>query len=375
MAEPRKIVLILGNGFDLDLGYKTSYKDFWESEYCPKDYPAPIIYHLNQRWKDGLDAVKWYDLENELLSYYRQLKDPHIGADFLTEEEKKFLQNFESYRFLYRQYDDKIDIINSLIDKGVLSSNGYQLYWSCEDNHQKEDCAQSPIWRDKKALRLIKDGLCSYIKNIDLQSKKDNTVALNVLFAANCAREVGNFLSVYSFNYTKLPVDYGDGFINTVHYVHGTCEKGKIIIGTKDDDFVKSYDFLQKSFNPDFNPPAIVADLLDADEVIIFGHSIGENDSQYFKAFFKQQVDVTHPKKKDIYIFTRDEESKVEIKRSLQKMTDNNLSNLCCLNHVPIIRTSKLGEDFGFIDEFFSKHISDKTHLRFTLKQIKELIA
>ena len=43
MAEPRKIVLILGNGFDLDLGLKTSYKDFWESEFCPKDYPAPLI--------------------------------------------------------------------------------------------------------------------------------------------------------------------------------------------------------------------------------------------------------------------------------------------------------------------------------------------
>ena len=32
MEEPRKIVVILGNGFDLDLGLKTSYKDFWESE-------------------------------------------------------------------------------------------------------------------------------------------------------------------------------------------------------------------------------------------------------------------------------------------------------------------------------------------------------
>ena len=63
----RNIVVILGNGFDLDLGLKTSYKDFWESEFCPLFYPAPLIYHLNQRWPDNLDAVKWYDLENELL--------------------------------------------------------------------------------------------------------------------------------------------------------------------------------------------------------------------------------------------------------------------------------------------------------------------
>lgn len=47
--EPKKIVLIIGNGFDLDLGLKTSYKDFWESKFCPCKYPAPIIDHLNKQ--------------------------------------------------------------------------------------------------------------------------------------------------------------------------------------------------------------------------------------------------------------------------------------------------------------------------------------
>ncbi|MBP5517465.1 MAG: hypothetical protein J6X91_02220 [Bacteroidales bacterium] len=50
MSESRKIVLVIGNGFDLDLGLKTSYKDFWESEFCPKDYPSPLIRHLNSQW-------------------------------------------------------------------------------------------------------------------------------------------------------------------------------------------------------------------------------------------------------------------------------------------------------------------------------------
>lgn len=31
--EFRKIIFVLGNGFDMDLGLKTSYKDFWESKY------------------------------------------------------------------------------------------------------------------------------------------------------------------------------------------------------------------------------------------------------------------------------------------------------------------------------------------------------
>ena len=68
----RSIVLVLGNGFDFDLGLRTSYKDFWESEHCPKDYPAPLVKHLNEKWPDNLDKVKWYDLENELLQYFRR---------------------------------------------------------------------------------------------------------------------------------------------------------------------------------------------------------------------------------------------------------------------------------------------------------------
>ena len=75
----KKKVLVIGNGFDLNLGRKTSYKDFYESKYCPKTYPAPLIWHLNEKWKDNLENVKWHDLENELGNYYHQ----KIVADIL----------------------------------------------------------------------------------------------------------------------------------------------------------------------------------------------------------------------------------------------------------------------------------------------------
>ena len=186
---------------------------------------------------------------------------------------------------------------------------------------------------------------------------------MKVLYAAEKARESGDFLNIYTFNYTPLPVDYGNGFKDVVHYVHGNCESGKIIVGTKDDLSIDTnYDFLQKSFDPDYNPPAIVADLLEADEVIFFGHSIGENDRQYFKAFFKQQVDYSHPKRKDIIIFTKDEASKVQIKRSLQQMTDGNLSMLRCMNNVKIIRTANLSEDQEALLDFLVNHHIERLH-------------
>ena len=87
MSKPRKIVVVLGNGFDIDLGLKTSYKDFWESDYCPKDYPAPLIRHLNQCWPGDLKSVGWYNLENELLSYYKSIRNPARVEDYITKED------------------------------------------------------------------------------------------------------------------------------------------------------------------------------------------------------------------------------------------------------------------------------------------------
>lgn len=371
MIEPRKIVLILGNGFDLDLGFKTSYKDYWESEYCPKKYPAPIIHHLNQRWTDNIAAVKWYDLENELLNYYKSIPDPSKGEDIITEEEKNLLKKFTAYGQACGWYNDKIDLVASLVNKGVLSYDGNILNHIGE--HLKDDALRSPIWRDRKAIALIKEGLCKYLKSIHEQPYVSNSSALNVLFAVNCSMEAGDFIKIYTFNYTQLPVDYGNDFKKIVHHIHGDCEHGKIIIGTRDDgEFDINYDFLQKSFDPNFNPPALVADLLESDEVIIFGHSIGENDRQYFKAFFKQQTDYMRPRQKKITIFTWDENSEVEIKRSLQKMTDNSLSTLYGLNHVDIIKTSRIKDNPNQLRRFLSDHISDDMQVRVIMKQLME---
>ncbi len=200
MSESRKIVLVLGNGFDLDLGLKTSYKDFWESKFCPKDYPSPLIHHLNQRWPDNLEAVKWYDLENELLNYYKGLHNLKDGEDILTEEEKVFLKDFSSYGFACHWYDDKIDLLQSLVDKGVLLYSARPI--PSMDEHLKEDALKSPIWRDRKALDLIKEGLYKYLKSIEKPIPENLSIAFQLLLAISKCVEAGNSVSIYTFNYT-----------------------------------------------------------------------------------------------------------------------------------------------------------------------------
>lgn len=366
MEEPKKIVLILGNGFDLDLGLKTSYKDFWESEFCPKDYPAPIIAHLNEKWADDLNKVKWYDLENELFVYYRDIVSKGHRIDVINQDEAKFLKIVKPELWHYGTYSDFVKQAQSLLDKGYISFDKGPLKMMRIQHHK--DMLESPEWRDRQAFHLIKEGLCSYLKSLSGQPFNNQSVALSVLLSAYYSREAGDYLNIYTFNYTSVIEDNGPGFHNEVRFIHGNCNNGNIIIGTRDDaEYSKDYDFLQKSFDPNYNPPALVADLIEADEVIIFGHSIGENDRQYFKAFFKQQTDQSHFHQKEITVFTLDDCSEVEIKRSLQKMTDSNLSTLFGLNHVEIIKTSQVKEKPDQLKAFLYKHIPDEALVNITL--------
>lgn len=357
-TEPRKIVVILGNGFDLDLGLKTSYKDFWESEFCPKHYPAPLIQHLNQRWADNCDSVKWYDLENELLNYYLSRKDDPDYPDVLSEELLDYIRRFNAYEYTCRSYSGIDKEMIELVRLGFAQFNIAPCWASIP---LQEDLKLPQPLRDRKAIGLIKEGLCKYLNSLDKSTSEDLSTAFQLLLALKKTVEAGDIIDIFTFNYTRVQM-HGhsiDGI--PVHYMHGNCEDGRIIIGTRDDlNVVKEYDFLLKAMDDSFTPPDIVTPLKEADEVIIFGHSLGENDRQYFSSFFLRQADYDNPARKDITIFTRDSESKVEIKRALQKMTDGKLSALWSINQPVIIRTANLQEDRQLIHDFLIAHHTDE---------------
>jgi len=353
MDEPRKIVLILGNGFDLDLGLNTSYRAFWESKYCPKDYPAPLIHHLNECWQGSLDKVKWYDLENELFNYYLEIKKKG-GSDIVTLSEKKFIDYFIKNDVSFSIPHEYINDASSLLKKGLLLQGAPIMQYMIPYG---EDLLKEAVWRDKKAMQLIKKGLCDYLKSIDLESIKDDATSLEVLSAIVEAKQKGNIVSIYTFNYTPLPYGYENSLPGIVHHVHGSCDSGNIIVGTQDSESIAdSFDFLEKSMDPKFNPPALVAGMLEADDVIIFGHSIGENDRQYFKSFFTKQTNYESAIQKNIIIFTRDDQSEMEIKRSLQKMTNHNLSTLCGQNHVSYFKTATIHNTDRDYRKFLSRY-------------------
>ena len=360
LNRQNKIVLILGNGFDLDLGLKTSYKDFWMSDYCPKDYPAPLIKHLNERWPNDLEKVKWFDLENELLEYFRiKVKALDGFHDVINKDEHECLQAFNPSNLVRGNYPQYESQICSLYEKGIIKfqDGGFNAYMTIP---YLNDLKKSSLERDRIAFRLIKQGLCEYIRIAADSLADDNTHALNVLFAITNAYENGNIVKIYNFNYTDLPYHYEYDYKDLIHHVHGTSKDRDIIIGTRDSSELNdNYIFLQKSLDSNFKAPRLISDLLDADEVVIFGHSIGASDHQYFKDFFQQQSSREASKSVSITIFTKDQQSEVDVKNSIQQITNHELIALNARNDFRIIKTSsKKDIEQGFSD-FLKRHIQD----------------
>lgn len=354
MATNTKKILILGNGFDLDLGRKTLYKDFYESEFCPKDYPAPIIKHLNEKWTDNLESVKWYDLENEILNYYEKIKVAGENYDLYNEKERKILLQIKQLptHTSYSIIQDNLVIIHRLLADNILnlSSNNHVLV--------HPDALLSPVERDNRAIQKIKQGLIGYMDSIQHSKINEDSIAATIVrtFVYNY-ENIEEFL-VYNFNYMPLHSTENSNtvgvFNDMTNFVHGSIKDRNIIIGTKDHRISPDYDFIQKSFDPQFNPPTLGVDLLLADDITIFGHSLGVNDSQYFKPFFEQQSLPT-AKKKTITIFTKDENSEMQIKRALQEMTNWNLSALYSMNDLQIIKTDTCKEDKTLLRKYVER--------------------
>lgn len=361
MNKDTKRVLILGNGFDLCLGRKTSYKDFCESEFCPKDYPAPLIKHLNNKWNDNLDAVKWYDLENEIYNYYIRIKNNNGQPfDLYSDTERKMLEIIHTNQGISTHNDfikKNTSIVERLLERGILFISEFSSYISLSH----EDILKSPIERDRKAIQLIKNGLMQYLTRIQNETINENSIAAIVakIFTENNSSAE---YFIYSFNYTTFGTivpncSFAMKLNDLVTFVHGCCLDENIILGTKDGNIDRNYDFIQKSFDSQYNPPAMVYDLMDADDITIFGHSLGMNDSQYFKSFFERQSSTTNPQKKNITIFTKDTKSEIEIKRSLQEMTNWNLTSLYGLNNLQIIKTDECTDNQTQLRKYIQRFV------------------
>lgn len=266
----KRTLIILGNGFDLDLGWKTSYNQFFQAK--KQDI---IILDKMSFIKNLIEGEYWYDLEG----YLRR-----ITIDEVTTKDK----------------------VKELI-----------YFW-----------------------RLLTTKIEEYFREDSIYSSNVNSCAFEFL------REITDKSDIVSFNYTN-PFSKCKIKPKDINYIHNSIEstysnEGEIKLGINKDVLSKNNFLTANEIGRILKSRKNkIGDILISKwkhyyNIIIFGHSLGITDSDYFKPLFDSMLSI-NCQVKTLYIVTKDEKSLEQIKDNLFTYDikyENLLLCTCCI--IPI---------------------------------------
>lgn len=295
-------VIILGNGFDINLGWDTRYKTFYRNHNgwvtFKTDEDDLFQYVIKEVWKN------WFDFEQTLYKYVQHRFQKPAPAEIVTRD---------------------------LTDYNALKSELMKFI---------SDAAKGEINVESHAYRLLE----AYV-----ESRKGRFSLLG-------------YNKLYSFNYTPL-LDVFHKIDPTVRVtytpVHGRTVDESIIFGFHDAPNVpREYRFLQKSMDVNYKSSDMVKESLKADTIVFFGLSLGYIDGVYFKNLFNQLSNQTNPQmiNKHIFFITKDMNSEEDCKNNLLDMGIN-LQLLYNTNEVHFIYTDTKEKDKT--EEVFAKLIKN----------------
>lgn len=282
-----KTLVILGNGFDLNLGLRTAYRHFIESQECKSLLTKGgnfIIRTILAKY----NLYNWVDIEENL----KEIAIAH----------KNMGNKFKS---------DYIEIVTSLAQ-----------YL----RNEQKNCSPRGNSIAGKLLRLISENPYEF--------------------------------DVFSFNYTdlnhiceKLRYKHSIQF----SHIHGSLEKQTLILGFEDDvEGIEEHSYMIKSFNSSYVSRHLRQKLRHAKEIIIFGHSLGSTDYQYFSEFFRSKSIPELPVSESVRIsfITANENSKIELMKCLKRMNDSRTNVLLDQNDVRFYYTSDFNVSYSIHNLF-----------------------
>lgn len=338
--------LILGNGFDLQAGLKSTFTDFYSSR-----YNLNKVDHIYHNWEETLlydrNHISIWDL---LICTYLQNKSDSL-RDWKDVEGiiKDVLQgvNDTSIHFLENifddatrvipivwQFDDMVDGISELdteqqqflnklflcyyIIKHLMSAYpNFKNYVLHKTNYGDSDNFQLNLNEVRSILaplllKELKEFESSFSQYLDEQITSNTAYARNVINLYEIVVADSTISTqVLSFNYTpKIKKD-----ILVYRNIHGSLEDKNIIFGidasfNENEDsfdpylvkFTKTSRILKLTNNPmtinetDWNGQNV-------DQIIIYGHSLGEADYSYFQSIF-DSVNLYHSSTRLVFAYS-----------------------------------------------------------------------
>ena len=275
-------LLIVGNGFDLSIGFKTSYGDFMKSSYFPHEETSNLCSYLHKQYEENMG---WIDIENELSEYSRMLTTKKLNA-------KKY---------------------NTILDIDSLREEYDELKSSLKCYLQEETKRAFGPSPDNPAKRVI--------DQLPAESK------------------------IISFNYTsiieRMTRDRFCASKGNLLHIHGSLAPyDDIVFGVEDSaKLSKEHVFLYKVHSPHLKVQEFSDWLNSAERIIFYGYSLGDTDRQYFEKFFRKLCsdDRTYT---ELVFYYYDQSSYDNLIWQLQMLTNHKLTQLQILNKIEFINCS-----------------------------------
>ncbi len=306
-------IVLIGNGFDLAHGLKTSYMDF-----------------LNWYLKDiaiAIEEKQFY--EDELISILADKNYPHVQIfqkGELSNDPIGFLKKIENTNYVYRIHTPFIrNLISNITERRWVDiENSYyknlvSIYNETEKNSKTKT---EDVEKLNQAFRFLKIKLIEYLK-----LQENHSFSLNddvLLHIQNITNELLNSDNIYfiNFNYTSFIKNYFNqdkisSKTNQIKLIniHGLLnhKEENIIFGYGDetDEHYEKFEKLQnkeylkyiKSFGYAYtnNYQNLITYLGNMFNVHIFGHSCGVSDRVLLKEIFEhkncQQIEMYYYQK------------------------------------------------------------------------------
>ncbi len=339
-------ILIIGNGFDLAHGLKTSYKHFLDfcKEQNNKRIPMAVNYEttfIDNIWlrhflmREKQLGNTWIDLEQEI---YKVIKNVSFSINYLSSNKPnfRFPALFSIKKDILEFYFNKMfDYMKPVNNMQTIGKKGY-----IEIETNVFSCLYYHIENSDGLIHLLYDQLREFTKVFEQYLINEVMAKLVRDDKYILTLPTGNTkLYVLSFNYTDTCFKlynhsrnpYTEYSIETI-FVHGKAEydsNSKLVLGTKSFKASNNPKTISSQFNifqkhnqrHKYNTIEPYQDLLKGiklqkDESVIFyvlGHSLDETDHNILKHVFSANKDAM------IKIYYHDEESQ---ERLINNITD-----------------------------------------------------
>jgi hypothetical protein len=319
-------ILIIGNGFDLAHGLKTSYSDFlnWcENKKIGKEN-IWIKHFLYMREHEDTLGKNWADFESEIYNVVHNIiyeyKNPNSDNEFVLYEENK---RYFIDRYLCKKNTLEVSYNGMEVYEFIQKSNFITFgYGTIEELIEHLDDELSEL--TELFEKYLKEEIDYYeaITYIDRDYVYDKS---KPVFNLSKILKKGQINFVLSFNYTRTLQELYWEYIEEkdIYYIHGELVKDNIVLGCKNfseeekikelknfELFEKKHQRLANNTNPRYKEflEAINTFGDEIDTIYIIGHSLDDADKSIFE---KLLLDMLPNAEVRINSYTRKSDKKI----------------------------------------------------------------